>query len=131
MERLSKMFDEFWPEVGSTRWGWYPKVDVKETDKDLTFHIDLPGMKEENINVEIVGDCLTVCGNREFSKEERQEDYIRLERGFGEFERSFNLNFPVKPENLDALHVNGVLRVTVPKAETVKTHKVPVHHNGK
>jgi HSP20 family protein len=131
MERLSKLFDEIWPETDEFRWALHPQVDVKETDNDLTFVVDLPGVKDEDIEVELTGDVLTICGKREMAKEERREDYLRMERNYGEFRRSFTLSFPVKPDDIRAAYDRGVLRVTLPKAEGAKAHKVPVRSIGK
>jgi len=131
MDRLAKLIDELTPEPLEPRWGWYPSVDVKETDKELCFVMDLPGINEKDLEVEVTGDVLTIKGRRDFARDEKKEDYVRIERGYGAFERSFSLNFPVKPEQVDAKYENGVLRVTIPKAEGVQAHRVPVQVNGK
>ncbi len=129
-DRFSKLMEEMFPEPDELRTGWYPSVDVKETDKELNFFVDLPGVKDEDIDVEVSGDVLTVRGKREFKSEERKEDYVRLERSYGSFCRTFNLGFPVKPEDIVAECHSGVLKITVPKAETAMTHKIQIRANG-
>jgi HSP20 family protein len=130
-ERLAKMFEDLWPEVDETRWANQPKVDILETEKDLTFVLDLPGIDEKDIDVEVVGDRLTVRAHRETEKEEKRDNYVRMERSFGTYQRSFSLDFPVAPNKVDARYEKGVLHVCVPKAENAKAHHVPVKKIGK
>lgn len=131
MDRLSKMMEDLLPEPDALRQGWYPSVDVKETDQEVVFLMDLPGVKEEDIEVELNGDLLTLCGRREHVEEEKRKDYVRIERESGEFRRSFTLNFAAKPEKIVAEHQNGVLKVTVPKEKAENTHRIKVLANGK
>jgi HSP20 family protein len=125
------MFSDFWPEPDEVRWANQPTVDIKETEKEIMFFVDLPGVDEKDVDVEFMGDCLTISAKREFNEEEKRDDYVRLERSFGSFQRSFTLNFPVKPGDVKAEYEKGVLRVVVPKAEVPKTHHVPVKAIGK
>lgn len=125
-DRLAKMFDELWPNADETRWANQPQVDILETEKDLTFVMDLPGVEEKDIDVEVVGDRLTIRAQRELEKEEKRDDYVRMERTFGSYQRSFNLEFPVESDKVDAQYKKGVLTVMVPKAKGAKSHHVPV-----
>ncbi len=124
-ERFNKRMEEFFRPLNE-QLTWLPYVDVKETPQELMFYVELPGVNETDIHVEVVGDVLSIRGKREFKAEERREDYVRLERGYGDFVRSFTLNVPVKAEKVTATYKDGVLAVRVPKAEGVKTHKVPI-----
>ncbi|MGV3618510.1 MAG: Hsp20/alpha crystallin family protein [Fimbriimonas sp.] len=105
---------------------WIPSVDVKENDKELTFIAELPGMEEKDVQVELSGDLLTLRGERSFDKEEREENYLRIERSYGSFQRVFPINTPVKPDQIAARFKDGILTITVPKAEGVAKQRIPV-----
>lgn len=131
MERLSKLMEDLFPEPDEVWKGWCPTVDIKDTDKEMIFMVDLPGVDEKDIVVELVGDVLAIRGSRERKEEERREDYVRMEREYGTFQRTFTLNFAAKPEEIVAEHRDGVLKVCVPKAEPAHTHRIKVLANGK
>jgi len=123
-DRFNKMMDNLFS--GENFRGWFPNVDIKETDKEITFMAELPGMKQADINVDVSGDVLTISGHREFNKEEKKEDYVRVEREYGSFQRAFTLGVPVLREKVTAIYKDGILTVTVPKAEGISSHKVSV-----
>lgn len=126
-ERFNKMMEEFFAD-GETefRTAWLPTVDVKETDKELTFLAELPGLQEKDIQVELVGDTLTIRGERNLSSEEKKDDYVRVERSYGAFQRSFSIDVPVRADEIKAEYKNGLLTVCVPKAENVTPKRIPV-----
>lgn len=128
-DRLSRMMDEFFGEETEVRSGWMPSVDVKETDQALTFYVEVPGMRQEDIEVELVGDVLTIRGKREFAEEEQRDNFVRIERSYGSFQRSFTIGVPVKADEIDAVYRDGVLTVTVPKADEVKPRRIEVKTN--
>jgi len=128
-DRLSRMMDEFFGDETEVRSGWMPSVDVKETDQALTFFIEVPGIRQEDIEVELVGDVLTIRGKREFAQEEQRESFVRIERSYGSFQRSFTIGVPVKADEIDAGYRDGVLTVTVPKADEVKPRRIEVKTN--
>lgn len=105
---------------------WAPAVDVAEDDEKIVVKAELPGMKKEDIDIELVGDTLTIRGERKFETEEKKENYVRIERAYGRFQRSFTLGVPVKQSAIKAGYKEGVLEVTIPKAEEVKPKKVKV-----
>lgn len=111
------------------RSAWAPNVDVKETPKALTFIVELPGMDEKDVNVELLGNILTIRGSREFNQEEKKDDYVRVERSFGTFQRSFTLDVPVKEDEIHAGFKKGLLTVTVPKVENRLARKIAVNNN--
>jgi HSP20 family protein len=123
------MMDELFGDETEVRSGWMPSVDVKETDQALTFYVEVPGMRQEDIDVELVGDVLTIRGKREFSEEEKREDYVRIERSYGSFQRSFTIGVPVKADEISATYRDGILTVVVPKADEVKPRKIEVKAN--
>ncbi len=127
--KLSKFFDDMFFDTEDTRKGWIPSVDVRETNRDFTFIVELPGLKQEDIEVEMVGDVLTIRGKREFADEEKRDDYIRIERSYGSFQRSFTLGTPVKSDAITASYKDGVLNVVVPKADEVQPKRIAISSN--
>jgi HSP20 family protein len=105
---------------------WAPDVDIKETDKDIQLRADLPGMKKEDIDISVNEDQLVIKGERKFEKEEKDKDFVRVERSYGSFYRSFNIGVPVKSDQIKASYKDGVLEVVLPKAEAKKPKKIEV-----
>ncbi len=105
---------------------WAPEVDIKETDKDISIKADLPGMKMEDIDVSVDENQLIIKGERKHEKKEEEKDYIRVERSYGSFYRSFNIGVPVKEDKIRASYKDGVLEIVVPKAEAKKPKKIAV-----
>ncbi|MCG9479949.1 MAG: Hsp20/alpha crystallin family protein [Actinomycetia bacterium] len=105
---------------------WAPEVDIKETEKEVTITADLPGMKMEDIEVSVDEGQLVVKGERKLEKKEEEKDYIRVERSYGSFYRSFNIGVPVKEDQIKASYKDGVLEVVLPKAEAKKPKKIAI-----
>jgi len=99
------------------------KVDISEDEH--AFHIDaeLPGLSKEQITLNIEDDVLTIKAERKQESEEKKKDFHRVERSYGSFSRSFNLGEMIDQENIDADFENGVLHVTLPKAQPVRKTK--------
>jgi HSP20 family protein len=101
-----------------------PAVDVSETDKAYEITAELPGMDEKNVEVKVANGILTIKGEKQDEKEEKQKDYYRRERSFGSFERSFQVPDDVDGDKIEASFKKGVLSVTLPKsAEAEKAAK--------
>jgi len=105
---------------------WAPDVDIKETDKEILIKADLPGMKMEDIDVSVDEDQLVIKGERKEEKEEKDKDYVRVERNYGSFYRSFSIGVPVKSDQVGATYKNGVLEITMPKSEAKKPKKIAI-----
>lgn len=105
---------------------WSPTVDVYEDQDAIVIKADLPGVKQDDIDVELNGEILTIRGERKFEDEERRENYVRVERQYGAFQRSFTIGIPVEGEKVRATFRNGILELTIPKAEVNKPKKVQV-----
>ena len=105
---------------------WLPPVDVTETEDALLLAFDLPGLKEDEIQVELDDNVLTVSGERVRTTELKQDDYFRYERRFGSFSRSVALPAGVKDEEIDASYENGVLEIRMPKPEQSKPKRIQV-----
>lgn len=101
------------PEVG--RRTFVPSVDVRETDKEIVVSADLPGLDEKDIRVELIGDGLTISGEKKSEHEESGRGFYRAERSYGSFERFIPLPVGVEAEKATAEFKNGVLTVTLPK----------------
>ena len=105
---------------------WSPVVDVAETQNEIVLRAELPGMKQEDIDIELTGDTLTLRGERKFENEERKENFVRVERSYGRFQRSFTLGVPVRHDAVKASYKDGILEVHLPKSEETKPRKVQV-----
>ncbi|MBA3976211.1 MAG: heat-shock protein Hsp20 [Candidatus Solibacter sp.] len=108
---------------------WTPAVDIAETDNELVLKADVPGVKLEDINIEVENGTLSISGSRAYSTEENKGGYHRQERFYGSFHRAFVLPETVDLEKVAAGYENGVLAITMPKKEIAKprTIKVGVH----
>jgi HSP20 family protein len=106
--------------------GWYPYIDVHETDEAYELEADLPGMKPEDITVAVEGHEVVLKGERRAEYEATKEGMRRVERRFGTFHRRVTLPGAVKTDEVNARYANGVLTVTVPKAEAAKTKHVEI-----
>jgi len=109
---------------GEATWAAVPAVDVSETDKGYEIKAELPGMEEKNIEVQLANDVLTIKGEKQEEKEEKQKDYYMRERSFGSFQRSFQVPDGVDTNKIEATFKNGVLTLNLPKsAEAQKAAK--------
>ncbi|MGM0365688.1 MAG: Hsp20/alpha crystallin family protein [Actinomycetota bacterium] len=105
---------------------WAPEVDIRETDKEISIKADLPGMKLEDVDVSVDENQLIIKGERKQEKKEEEKDYVRVERSYGSFYRSFNIGVPVKEDQIKASYKDGVLEIVVPKAEAKKPKKIDI-----
>jgi len=108
------------------RQSWTPAIDVVETDNAIVLKAELAGMKPEDINIEVQDNVLTVSGERRFQEEVKEDKYYRIERRYGSFSRSLALPPTADESKVDATYDNGVLQVTVRKAEIAKPKKITV-----
>lgn len=104
-----------------------PACNMTENGKEYTLQFDVPGIKKEDIKIELENNRLTVSGERRQKKEESDEKHFRSEVGYGSFMRSFTLPTAVDENKIDAQQENGVLTVKIPKATTTKAKEVKVH----
>ena len=108
-------------------WGsWAPLVDVFEKGDDLVIRAEIPGVTKEDIDVQVEGNSLVLRGERKREKEFNEDDAYRLERAYGNFVRSFHLPKTVDATRIAATYTNGVLEITLPKAESSKPKKVDI-----
>ena len=113
-------------EEGVTATTWTPAVDIYETADTIVMKAELPGVAREDIQIQIDGSTLTLKGQRRFAKDVQEESYLRIERAYGSFHRSFTLPATVQQEKVRALFKDGVLELTLPKAEDSKPKRISV-----
>jgi HSP20 family protein len=106
---------------------WSPRVDVEETAEAIVVHADLPGIDKKDLKVNLENNLLTIRGERKSEREEKGKNYYRSERAFGTFQRTFTLSERVKAESIKADYKNGVLTVTLPKAEEAKPRDISIN----
>lgn len=109
--------------------GWAPTLDVFEDDSKITVHLEAAGMKKEDFDISLQDGVLTISGERKSKSEQREGESLRSERSFGAFSRSITLPSPVNTEAVKAAYEDGVLTVTLPKAEEAKPKKIQVELN--
>jgi HSP20 family protein len=105
---------------------WSPAVDIYETENELVFKADLPEVDQKQIDVHVENQTLTVSGERQFEKDEKQKGFHRIERSYGRFTRSFAVPNTFDTEKIAASFKNGVLTVTLPKKEAAKPRQIKV-----
>src|SRR5215472_13100214 len=112
---------------------WAPAVDIYETENELVVKADLPDLEEKDLDVRVEDNTLTIRGERKFEKSISEDSFLRVERAYGSFSRSFSLPNTVNAEAIGADYKNGVLTVTLPKREESKPRQVKVNvtSNGK
>jgi len=112
---------------------WAPPVDIYETENELVFKADLPDIFEKDLDIRLENNMLTIQGERKFEEKIDKDNYLRVERAYGSFTRSFALPNTVDTEKIHAEYKNGVLTVQMPKRAEAKPKqvKVQVASNGK
>jgi HSP20 family protein len=130
--QLNRLFNDSFRNSGeeSALTTWAPAVDIFETPNELVVKADLPDVNEKDIDVRVENNLLTIRGERKFDKSVSEENYLRVERTYGAFSRSFSLPNTVNAEAIGAEYKNGVLTVTLPKREESKPRQVKVTVNA-
>ena len=126
--RMNRDIDQFFGQFRNMpkQYVYRPVVDIKETEDGFVLQADLPGLKKEDISIEVDGQELVISGKREAPKELEQGGSYRRERHFGSFARRFKMGPTIKSENIGAAYKDGVLTVTLPKAEEDKPRRIEV-----
>ena len=131
-EEMNRLFDDFfrgWPEPrkGLLEGEWAPSIDVAETEEEIVVTAELPGIKQEEVDITIADDVLTLKGEKKEEKEVKKKNYHRIERSYGSFQRSVGLPVGVQADKAKATYKNGVLSITVPKAEEAKPKQIKIN----
>lgn len=127
-QEMNRLFDEFFGESRQelAEGTWLPAVDVSETGAEIVVKAELPGMSKDDIELNLQDNVLTLKGEKKQEKNEEKENYHRVERSYGSFSRSFTLPAGVDQENVQANFKDGVLMITLPKAEEAKKKKIEI-----
>jgi HSP20 family protein len=123
---MARLMDTFFTPRTGNGGHWLPAVDVTETDDALVLSFDLPGLNEDDINIELDENVLTVSGQRERKHEQKGEGFYRSERRYGSFARSVALPAGVSEGDISAMYENGVLELRVPKPEEHKPKRIQI-----
>ena len=128
-DQVNKLFDGSLQGSGdnSAITSWAPAVDIYETENELVLKADLPGVEEKNIDLRVENNMLTVRGERQFETKVKEDNYLRVERTYGSFSRSFGLPNTVNTEAITAEYKQGVLTVQLPKRPESKPKQVKVN----
>lgn len=129
---MDRVFNRFFPsqeqdgDRSSQQAVWAPRTDLTETEEAYRIHLDLPGMRKEDLSINYQDNELTVSGERTSDRPGDDAEYVRVERPFGHFYRSFTLPQTVHADNISATYEHGVLTIAVPKSEDVKPRQIDI-----
>jgi HSP20 family protein len=128
-DQVNRLFDGSFPRRAedSALTTWAPAVDIYETENELVIKADLPEISEKDLDVRVENNMLTIHGERKSEEKVKEENYLRVERTYGSFSRSFSLPNTVDPEKIHAEYKNGVLTVEIPKRAESKPKQVKVN----
>ncbi|MGC0774939.1 MAG: Hsp20/alpha crystallin family protein [Candidatus Acidiferrum sp.] len=128
-EQLNRMFGSVLERSAeeSNLTSWAPAVDIYETEQELVVKADLPEVDPKDLDIRVENNILTIRGERKFEKKVNEENYLRVERAYGAFSRSFSLANTVNSEAIKADYQNGVLTLTIPKREEAKPKQIKVN----
>ncbi|MFO8231060.1 MAG: Hsp20/alpha crystallin family protein [Longimonas sp.] len=123
--RLFPTSDENGRNESTTRM-WAPRTDMVETPDNYEIRLDLPGLSKDDLTINMQERQLTVSGERRHEARNEDDEYVRVERAFGHFHRSFTLPQSIQEDNIEASYQDGVLTITVPKAEESKPRQIAI-----
>jgi HSP20 family protein len=132
-DRINRVFRDSYRSQGDdslTTSSFSPAVDVYEDEHKVTLKIEVPGIEEKDIDIRLENNTLTVHGERTIDKEEKEENYRRVERQYGSFTRNFTLPTTVDSENVSATYDKGVLKIALPKKAEAKPKQIRVTVGG-
>jgi HSP20 family protein len=125
-DEMSQFIDEFLGRrLSEGPTVWQPRVDIEESEDGYVVRAEVPGMKLEDIKIVLEDDRLTIRGEKR-RDETKGTTYHRVERVYGAFERSFTLGHLVSSDRIEALYRDGVLQVSIPKAEQARPREIPI-----
>jgi HSP20 family protein len=105
---------------------WTPAVDIAELENEYVVKVELPGVSKDDVKITLESNVLTIRGEKKQEKEAKDGNYHRVERSYGSFQRSFTLPTTVKNDKIDAVYKDGILTITLPKAEEAKPKQIEV-----
>jgi HSP20 family protein len=128
-EQINRVFGDVVGRAGeeSNLTPWAPAVDIYETEQELVVKADLPDVNPQDLDIRVEDNILTIRGERKFENKENEENYLRVERSYGSFSRSFQLANSVNSDAIKADYQNGVLTLSIPKREEAKPKQIKVN----
>jgi HSP20 family protein len=129
---MNRLFNTFFDQPaatgrpGTTSRRWLPAMDLVETPDHYVLRADLPGLSDEDVNIQLEDNVLTISGERQTQHDQHEEGYYRIERAFGSFARSLTLPDGVDPDRVQAHFDRGVLEISIPKPEQKKPRQVQI-----
>jgi HSP20 family protein len=128
-EQFNRLFSDAFERTGeeSNLTAWAPAVDIFETEHELVVKADVPDVDPKDLDIRVENNILTIRGERKFEKKVDENNYLRVERAYGSFARSFTLANTVNAEAIKADYQNGVLTLSIPKREEAKPKQIKVN----
>ncbi len=128
-DQINRFFGDVLERKGeeSNLTAWAPAVDIYETEHELVVKADLPDIDPKDLDIRVENNILTIRGERKFEKKVSEDNYLRVERAYGSFSRSFSLANTVNVEAIRADYQNGVLTLSIPKREEAKPKQIKVN----
>src|ERR1051325_1570421 len=128
-EQINRVFGDVVGRAGeeSNLTPWAPEVDIYETENELVVKADLPDVNPQDLDIRVENNILTIRGERKFDSKVNEDNYLRIERSYGSFSRSFSMTTPVKSEATKPDYQNGVLTLSIPKREEAKPKQIKVN----
>ena len=129
LQNLNRLFQEFSRGTDEllTSGTFVPAVDIYEDEHSITLKVEVPGMNEKDLDIKLENNTLTLSGERKFEKEEKEENFHRIERRYGSFSRSFTLPNTVESENVQANYENGILSIKLAKRAEARPKQIKVN----
>ncbi len=125
---FDQFFDEFFsgnfPEVRDMEMS--PRINLEENDNEWILSAELPGVKKDDVKVNFQDNILTISGEKKFDKEDKKKNFHRIERSYGRFSRSIQIPSSIVLDKIDAKYEDGILNITLPKAEDAKPKQIAV-----
>jgi HSP20 family protein len=127
-DQVNRLFNDVFERKSeeSSLTAWAPSVDIYETEHELVVKADLPEVDPQDLDIRVENNILTIRGERKFEKRVNEENYLRVERAYGSFARSFTLANTVNSQAIKADYQNGVLTLSIPKREEAKPKQIKV-----
>ncbi len=125
---MDKLWEEFFgnQQLTSSETAWMPAIDISETKDAIVVRAEVPGMKAEDIEINLTGDILTIKGEKKHESEEKDENFHRIETRYGAFQRVIRVPVTVDSNKIQAKYEKGILKVTLPKREEAKPKQIEV-----
>ena len=128
--QINRMFDNLFrgeaPESADLPSIWNPSVDIAERESEYVVKVELPGVSKDDVRITLEDALLTIRGEKKQEKESKEASYHRMERSYGSFQRSFTLPASVKADKIEASYRDGILTVTLPKADEARRKQIEV-----